>query len=146
METHSSAAPTPQPHEPEREVDLSRAAAGWCVALIAGIAIATGSAAYDKARRESLERAVENTAVGDSRYYSLSSATPVPLLYEGAPLVVADKTPVPMPDARMRLTGYTDDAQLRLYVPQERENGNGTTGGPSWYVKAGPGSFLRTTR
>ena len=146
MEPHSPAAPTPEPREAEREVDLSRAAAGWCIALVVGIAIATGSAAYDKYRREVLERALENTAVGDVRFYQGNTGASVSLVYQGAPLVAADKTPSSMPEARMRLAGYTDDAQLRLYVPEERENGNGTTGGPSWYVKVAPGSFLRMTR
>lgn len=146
MDAPSSAAPTPPPHSSESEVDLSRAAVGWCIALVAGIAIATFSAAYDSNRRAALEKALEYTAVGDQRLYPLSAGTAAPLAFEGAPLLPADKTPTPMAEAHMRLAGYTDDASFRLYIPEERENANGTTGGPSWYVKVGAGSFLRMTR
>lgn len=146
MDAHSPAAPTPPPHQSESEVDLSRAAVGWCIALVASIAIATISASYDSNRRETLEKSLEYTAVGDHRFYPLSAGDAAPLSFEGAPLLPADKTPSPMPEARMRLAGYTDQTSFRLYVPEERENANGATGGPSWYVKVGAGSFLRMTR
>lgn len=146
MDPHSTATP-PQPSpRPEGEVDLSRAAVGWTLALVVGIAIATFSAGLDRSHRSELERAAENTAVGDTRFYAATSAGTAKLLFEGAPLVPAEKAPEALPEARMRLAGYTDDASFRLYVPQERDNANDATGGPSWYLKTGPGLFLRMGR
>jgi hypothetical protein len=146
MKSNPSASTPPSPPPSEAEVDLSRSAVGWTLALVAGVALATFSASYDRDRRGKLEQALENTAVGDTRFYSIEPDTAPPLLFGGAPLVPAEKTPVTMPESRMRLAGYTDDASYRLYVPQERENGDGTAGGPSWYLKAGKGLFLRMSR
>ena len=146
MESNPSAGTPPSPPPAEAEVDLSRSAVGWTMALVAGIALATFSASYDRDRRGKLEEALENTAVGDTRFYSIEPAAARPLLFEGTPLVPAEKAPSPMPEARMRLAGYTDDASFRLYVPQERENKDGAAGGPSWYLKAGKGLFLRMSR
>lgn len=146
MESNPSAGTPPSPPPPEAEADLSRSAVGWTLALVAGIALATFSAASDRNRRAKLEQALENTAVGDTRFYSNEPAAATSLLFEGAPLVPAEKSPEPLPEARMRLAGYTDDASFRLYVPQERENKDGAVGGPSWYLKAGKGLFLRMSR
>jgi hypothetical protein len=137
------AKPSPQN---EGDAALSKAAAGWSIALVVGIAIATFSAAYNRSHLRDLERAAENTAAGDTRFYAGTTDGAPKLVFEGAPLVSAEKTPSAFPEARMRLAGYTDDATYRLYVPQERENANSTTGGPSWYVKTGPGLFLRMSR
>ena len=145
MESSPSAGTTPPPPSPEAEGDLSRAAVGWTLALVAGIALATFSASHDRDRLGKLEQASENTAVGDLRFYASQPAATPPLLFEGKPLMPAEKAPTPLPEARMRLAGYTDDASFRLYVPQERENQNGATGGPSWYLKTGKGLFLRMT-
>jgi hypothetical protein len=119
---------------------------GWTIALVIGVAIATFSAASNKAAIGKLERAAENTAVGDKRFYPTASELFPKLVFEGAPLVPAEKAPEAMPESRMRLAGYTDDASFRLYVPLERENANGAAGGPSWYIKTGPGMFLRMSR
>jgi len=146
MESNLSASTPPSSPPPEAEVDLSRSAVGWTLALVAGIALATFSAASDRHKRGKLEEALENTAIGDTRFYSSEPAAAPPLSFEGAPLVPAEKAPAPMPEARMRLAGYTDDASFRLYVPQERENKDGAAGGPSWYLKVGKGLFLRMSR
>jgi hypothetical protein len=111
-----------------------------------GIALATFSAASDRNRRSKLEYALENTAVGDVRFFAPDPSAAPLLLFEGARLVQAEKSPETMPEARMRLAGYTDDASYRLYVPQERENGGTASGGPSWYLKVGKGLFLRMSR
>jgi hypothetical protein len=93
-----------------------------------------------------LEHATETTAVGDQRFYPWDSAQPPVIQLGGSPLVLASKTPEPMIEAKMRLNAYTDDVSFRLYVPMERENGDTEVGGPSWYIKAGNGLFLRFTR
>ena len=146
MESNPTATPSQPSPAPEGEVDLSRAAVGWTIALVVGIAIATFSAASDRAQLSTLERAAENTAVGDIRYYAPGAKDASKLVFAGSPLVPAEKTSESLPEARMRLAGYTDDASFRLYVPQERENSNDATGGPSWYLKTGPGLFLRMGR
>lgn len=146
MDSPPTANPTPSPENAEGGADLSRSAVGWTLALVAGIALATVSAAFDRNRRSKLEYALENTAVGDSRFFPSAPSSAPPLVFEGAPLVPAEKSPEPMPEARMRLAGYTDDASYRLYVPQERENGGSASGGPSWYLKVGKGLFLRMSR
>ena len=146
MDANSPAAPSQQPPLPEDEVDLSRAAVGWTIALVICVSIATFSAASNKAAINKLERAAENTAVGDKRFYPVGAELLPSLVFEGVGLVPADKTPEPMPEVRMRLAGYTDDASFRLYVPLERENANGAAGGPSWYIKTAPGMFLRMSR
>ena len=146
MDSNPTATSSQASPPPEGEVDLSRAAVGWTIALVVGIAIATFSAASDRAQLNTLERAAENTAVGDSRFYAPTPTDAPKLLFAGSPLVPAEKTQESLPEARMRLAGYTDDASFRLYVPQERENSNGATGGPSWYLKTGPGLFLRMGR
>lgn len=138
--------PSQQPPLPTDEADLSKAAVGWTIALVLGVAVATFSAASNKAAIGRLERAAENTAAGDGRFYPIDSDTVPKLAFGGAPLVPAEKAPETMPEARMRLAGYTDDACFRLYIPLERENANGAAGGPSWYVKTAPGMFLRMSR
>ena len=135
------------PHKSSPETaDLSRAAVGWGLALLAGVSLATWSAGVDRRDRAALEHAAEATAVGDQRLYPLDSSHPPPIQLGGSPLVLSSKTPEQMIEAKMRLNAYTDDASFRLYVPVERENGDTEVGGPSWYVKAGSGLFLRFTR
>lgn len=125
--------------------DLSRSAFLWALALLAGISIAAWSSASDRKNRSKLEKAVEYTAVGDTRFFNPEASPAAALFLGGKKLVPAAKSPEPRPDSRMRLEAYTDDASFRLYVPEERAPGDTETGGPSWYIKVERGQFLRLT-
>ena len=136
------------PHSsPQREgKDLSKAAIAWTIVLIAGVSFAAASAFKDSQNRTTIEKAVERTAVGDRNWFP-HEASPLPsLVFEGAPLTPAAKQPETMPEVRMRIAGVAEGGNYRLYVPQERAGENAETGGPSWYVKTGPGQFLRLSR
>ncbi|MEY5025705.1 MAG: hypothetical protein RLZZ244_1233 [Verrucomicrobiota bacterium] len=136
--------PTPGMHFP-------RTAALWSLALLGGMAIAVRSTVDDRTQRPQIERILQNTSVGDTRYYSPQAQGADPLAFAGEPLVLAGTSPDPMPDSRMLLVGETDSTRFRLYVPSDRAangmpNGNDTLGGPSWFLKTGPGQFLKVTR
>ncbi len=141
-------APTPQrpPRSIKEPADLSRTAVLWAAALLGGVILSTWTASSDRANLSKLEQALENTAVGDKRFFAFESSQAPALLLGGLPLVAPSKSPEPLPEGKMRLSAYTDDASFRLYVPKERANGDAEAGGPSWYIKVGPGQFLRLTR
>ncbi|MEK0446109.1 MAG: hypothetical protein RLZZ399_1430 [Verrucomicrobiota bacterium] len=134
---------TPDTTEPH---PFSKAAIGWMSALVLGIAIAAGSAVRDRAHRRELETLREKTSVGDKLYFPLAERGTLKLRFAGEPLVLSSETPDPMPESRMVRVGETEAPRYPLYVPSERANGNGEVGGPSWYLKTGPGEFLRATR
>jgi hypothetical protein len=134
----------PSPHREGK--DLSKAAVAWTIVLISGVSFAAVSAFQDSRNRTTLEKAVERTAVGDKNWFPLDAAPPASLVFEGSPLTPAAKEPETLPEVRMRLAGVAEGGNYRLYVPQERAGENAETGGPSWYVKTGPGTFLRLTR
>lgn len=125
---------------------FSKAAIGWIGALVLGIAIAAGSAVRDRAHRRELETLHQKTSVGDKEYFPLAERDTLKLRFAGEPLILSSETPDPMPESRMVRVGETEAPRYRLYVPSERANGNGEVGGPSWYLKTGPGEFLRATR
>ncbi len=147
MESNPASASEHQPALPEAAKDLSRSAVGWCLALVLGVGLATWSAVRDRNNHGLLEQAVARTAVGDSFFYPVAVTHPPALSLEGAPLVPTAKQPEPHPEVRMRLVGMSEGpTSYRLYVPVERTEGNGEVEGPSWFVKTGPGLFLRLSR
>jgi len=137
---------TPHPSSHREGKDLSKAAVAWTIVLIAGVSFAAASAFKDSQNRGVLEKAVERTAVGDRNWFPLEAEPRPSLVFEGAPLTPAAKQPETMAEVSMRIAGVTEGGNYRLYVPKERAGENAETGGPSWYVKTGPGQFLRLTR
>lgn len=118
----------------------------WVCSLVGGIGVAAISAVYDRGHRHELEQVVERTAVGDKLYFPFAEREKTKLLFQGELLFLSTQTPDPMLESRMILSGETDGPHYRLYVPAERATGNDELGGPSWYLKTGPGEFLRVTR
>ena len=137
---HSTAFP---PEAPKPEIAHPRTAAIWIWLMVAGMSVAAFMADRDSRNRSLVERAVERTAVGD-RVFFPTEGRPA-LLFEGKPLV-----PAGAPEARlesaMLLAGTADGLPYRLYAPSERMDANGTGGGPTWWVKTGPGLFLKASR
>jgi hypothetical protein len=132
----SKSAPDPFPN----------AAGFWMLSLLAGITIATVSVVLDSLNRDDLEKVVQRTAVEDRNYFPFDERELVPLRYTGAPLIIRSTSPDPMPDSHMIREDVTEDKKFQLYIPIERLNGERQTGGPSWYLKTGPGQFIRVTR
>ena len=123
--------------------DTSRTLALWMGVLVAGMTLAALSANHLHRNRTRYESAAERTAVGDNTLFPLKGGPA--LRFEGEPLVPGGE-PEPMPESRMRLAGVAEGVPYRLYIPEERSGANGNTGGPSWWVKTGPGQFLRMGR
>jgi hypothetical protein len=136
-------APNPSTQTPTQ---FPKAVPVWITVLVVGIGIAAASAVSDRGNRKKLEQVSETTSVGDKAYFVFSEDAAKALRFATAPLVCASKSPDPMPESQMVYAGETEDHKYRLYIPSERLNGNGELGGPSWYLKTGPGQFLRFTR
>ena len=136
--THPDSKSTPDP--------FPGAAGFWMMSLLAGIALATVSVVHDWFYRSDLETVVQRTAVEDRNYFPFDERELIPLRFTGAPLIVRSASPDPMPDSHMIRDGVTEDKKFQLYIPIERLNGERHTGGPSWYLKTGPGQFIRVTR
>ena len=111
--------------------------------MVLGAGLAAFMADRDSRNRPLIEQAVERTAVGDRVFFPLGG-TPA-LLFEGKPLVLAS-TPEAKPESAMLLTGTADGLPYRLYIPSERLDANGAAGGPTWWVKTGPGLFLKAVQ
>ncbi len=121
----------------------TRSLAWWMGALVAGMLLAAVSASHLHRNRSSYETVAERTAVGDKTLFPLKGGPP--LRFEGEALLPAAE-PETLPESRMRVVGVAEGVPYRLYVPEERAGANGNTGGPSWWVKTGPGQFLRMGR
>ena len=112
-------------------------------AIVFGVGLAALLADRDSRNRPLIEQAVERTAVGDRFFFPLEGRPT--LLFEGKALALAS-TPEAKPESAMLLTGTADGTAYRLYVPSERLDANGTVGGPTWWVKTGPGLFLKASQ
>ena len=119
-----------------------RTAALWLGVMVVGTGVAAFMADRDSRNRPLIEQAVERTAVGDRVFFPLEGPA---LLFEGKPLVLTG-TPEARPESAMLLAGTADGLPYKLYVPSERMDANGTAGGPTWWVKTGPGRFLKAVR
>jgi hypothetical protein len=135
------------PNDPSGALDTGaahpRTAVRWMWLLVAGVAAAAFMADRDSRNRERLEVAVERTAVGDRLYLPLEQKSS--LRFEGAPLVAAE-APEPQQESRMVFAGTVEGVAYRLYLPRERADADGAGGAPSWWVKTGPGQFLRVSQ
>jgi hypothetical protein len=137
---HSTASPA---EAPKPEIAHPRTAAIWIWVMVAGMSVAAFMADRDSRNRSLLEQAVERTAVGD-RVFFPTEGRPA-LLFEGKPLVLAGASES-RPESAMLLAGTAEGLPYRLYAPSERMDANGTTGGPTWWLKTGPGLFLKASR
>jgi hypothetical protein len=141
--------PAPAPPDPNSKTapDPFPGSAGfWMLALALGIAISAISVFQDSENRGDIEEIIQRTAVEDRNYFPFEDRDLIPIRYTGAPLIIRSPSPDPMPDSGMIREGLTEDSKYRLYIPVERLNGERQTGGPSWYLKTGPGHFVRVTR
>lgn len=136
---------SPTAHTDALQTDAAhpRTAALWLGIMVLGTGVAAFMADRDSRHRPLIEQAVERTAVGDRVFFPLEGR-PV-LLFEGKPLALAG-APETKPESAMLLTGTADGVPYRLYVPSERLDANGTVGGPTWWVKTGPGLFLKASQ
>ena len=135
--------PTAQTETLQTEAAHPRTAVLWMGVIVLGVGLAAFMADRDSGNRAQIEQAVERTAVGDRAFFPLEGSPA--LLFEGKPLVLAN-APEPQPESAMLLAGAVDGLSYRLYVPSERLEANGTAGGPSWWLKTGPGLFLKVSR
>lgn len=149
----SSPSPGHSATEPSGVVSsMDKKAPLWMAALATGVCVAAVSAGVDRSNRHTLETFEQPTAVGDRTWFPKTGAPRPPLRFQNAALREVSGEVEKIPDARMRTVGRTDDGALRLYVPEERAGGANEasgldeTGGPSWFVKTGPHTFLRLTR
>jgi hypothetical protein len=111
--------------------------------LVSGVGFAAFVAARDSQNRSRIEQAVERTAVGDRVFFPLEGGPE--LRFETTPLVRAE-APEPKPEVSMIVTGTLDGSPHRLYVPGERVDVTGAAVTSSWWLKTGPGLFLKVSR
>jgi hypothetical protein len=111
--------------------------------LVLGAGFAAFMASRDAQNRSVIEQAMERTAVGDRLFYPLDGG-PVPVL-ETLPLVRA-QAPEPKPEASMIASGTLDGSPYKLYLPIERVDTAGASVSSSWWLKTGPGLFLKVSR
>ena len=135
--------PTPRTDALQTDAAHPRTAVLWLGVMVLGMGLAAFVADRDSRNRLRIEQAVERTAVGDRLFFPVEGSPA--LHFEGQPLVLAG-APEVRPESGMLLTGTADGLPYRLYVPSERMDANETAGGPTWWVKTGPGLFLKTSR
>ncbi len=135
--------PPTQPEGQQSDAAHPRTAVRWMGALVLGVGLAAFMADRDSRNRTSLEQAVERTAVGDRVYFPLQGGPT--LLFETTPLVLAE-APEPKQESTMLLAGTVDGLPYKLYVPIERVDASGAAGSPAWWVKTGPGQFIKVSR
>jgi hypothetical protein len=134
----------PAPQETANpETAHPRTAVRWVAVLVAGVGFAAVVADRDSRNRLQIEQAVERTAVGDRSYFPTEDGRP--LVFEAAPLTRA-AAPESKQETSMLVAGTLDGLLYRLYVPGERMEGDGSAGGSSWWLKTGPGLFLKVSR
>jgi hypothetical protein len=82
--------------------------------------------------------------VGDRATYPQSENAEEVIQFEKRKLVLS-ATPDALRDSKMRRVARTDDGKYGLYLPAERATQLEGSGGPSWYIKAGPNLFINAT-
>lgn len=111
--------------------------------LVVGVGFAAFVAARDGRNRSLLEQAVERTAVGDRLFYPLEGG---PALRFEAASLVRTEAPEPKLEVSMIAAGTLDGSPHRLYVPGERVDDTGGAVNSNWWLKTGPGFFLKVSR
>ena len=136
---------SPAAHTDVLQTDVAhpRTAVLWLGVMVLGTGVAAFMADRDSRNRSLIEQAVERTAVGDRLFFP-QEKNPA-LLFEGQPLVLSG-APEVKPESAMLLAGTADGAPYRLYIPSERMEANGAAGGSTWWVKTGPGVFIKVSR
>ncbi len=119
-----------------------RTAVRWMSAVVLGVGVAAFTADRDSRNRALLEQAVERTAVGDVAFFPAGDRPA--LLFDSSPLVLAEASE-PRQESAMLLAGTLEGLPYRLYVPHERVDSDGATAGATWWLKTGPGQFLKAT-
>ena len=135
--------PAPHTEALQPEAAHPRTAVLWMGVIVLGVGLAAFVADRDSRNRPLIEQAVERTAVGDRAFFPLEGSPA--LLFEGRPLVLAN-APEAKPESGMLFAGTADGLPYKLYIPAERVGDNGTAGGSTWWVKTGPGLFLKLSR
>lgn len=115
----------------------------WMAVLVLGAGLAAFTASRDAQNRFFIEQAVERTAVGDRLFFPLEGG-PAPV-FETLPLVRA-QAPEPKAEASMLAAGTLDGSPHKLYLPFERFDAAGSAVSSSWWLKTGPGLFLKVSR
>lgn len=111
--------------------------------LVLGMGGAAFMADRDARNRAFLEPAVERTAVGDRAFFPVDEKRA--LLFEAAPLVLAAE-PESRQESSMLLAGTIEGLPYRVYAPRERMEASGEANGATWWLKTGPGQFLKASR
>ncbi len=142
MPNRSIQPPAPQGTPPPEAAHPSLAVR-WMAVLVLGAGVAASMASRDAQNRAQIEQAVERTAVGDRVFFPLETGPA--LVFETLPLVRA-QAPEPKPEASMIATGTLDGSPHKLYVPSERVDAPGASVSSSWWLKTGPGLFLKVSR
>ncbi len=115
-------------------------------ALLVGLVLTLALVVWDNTRRSTLEGIVEATAVGDTRYVSMPEPLPPkPFLpvaqLDGRPLVPTGYKRYEKDEARMQSVGRDESAGLTIYQELAKKK---ATGKPvDYFLKAGPGEFLK---
>jgi hypothetical protein len=142
-ETPEKAIPSPH-HPPEASRSLSRSAILWMAALILCLGTSAAFTCRNDTTRSTLETLGQPTAVGDRATYPQSENAEEVIQFEKRKLVLS-ATPDALRDSKMRRVARTDDGKYGLYLPAERATQLEGSGGPSWYIKAGPNLFINAT-
>lgn len=135
----------------EREIFGAKWAAGFCLALLAGLAIVTGVAFYDEHRLTALETTESNTAVGDQAFFPMPSAgaalTAPVAQFNGTALYPASFKKYEERDSRMIRKGVDDTKPYSIYATTEPvkklKDESAPAGGNVLFLKVAPGEYLK---
>jgi len=116
-------------------------AVGLGIALLAGYAIVTGFAIYERAHRTSIERAEASSAVGDKVYYAQTFDPMVPLVnFQGHSFYYVERKDAL--DTAMVKEGMDDTNSYAIYKPAAAAGEEA----PFIYLKIGPNSYIKAKR
>lgn len=120
-------------------------AARLCAVLLIGFAFVVAFAAFDRLRISGLEKADEQTAVGDAAFFKPpekfdSSAVFVKL--GGKPLYPTGTERYSLHDSKMLRVGTDDSKTFKIYKSAER----GGKDGDFFFLKTADGQYLEMSR
>lgn len=139
--------PTPRPNAALHDVPGQRYAVRLGLALLAGLLWVAVATLRDNAHRTQLETAQELTAVGDKRYFVPSAADgrAVAATMNGQPLSASGAGRHSAPDTEMRRIAKDEATGLAIYQPAARRQQGGGEDGELFFLKIGPGEFVRAS-
>lgn len=137
----------PAPAEP---ILAARSAMLFGGLLLAGLAALTIFSRLDQPRVTELEQFEENTAVGDTRYFTLPADPPQPppaaVILGSRALYPVNQKPATLQDVQMWRAGRDEATGLSIYrerEPARKKKKPSSTPKPDvYYLKLGPGSYL----